>query len=887
MKKILTLIISILTCLAIATFATACFEETPPVDSTTITFNSDGGSSLAQKTIEKGATYTLEVPTKTGYDFGGWYDGTTLVESSGTWSMTKTAVTLKAKWTAKTYTLTLDLNGGTIDGENTVTVTYGEQIPALPTPSKVGCDFAGWKLDSSDFDVTANWSYAENKTIVANYQIKKFSVTLNYDNGEPNETIQNKEYNTLISSLLPVENPTRTGYTFDKWVYANGDEIGADDILTQNVELKALWTVNTYSVTLNYDNGEPNGTIEDKEYNTLISSLLPVENPTKTGYTFAKWVYANGSDIGANDKLTQNVELKAEWTANTYTLTLDLNGGTIAGENTVTVTYGEQIPTLPTPNKFGNNFAGWKLNGQDFNVEAVWTYTEGKTIVASYILKQYNLTLNYDNGEQNDVLENKDFGTLIKDLLPSENPTKTGYTFAKWVYASNNSEVGNNDTLNGNIEIKADWNANLYDLTLDVGDGEIDGETTIKVVYGQVPEIPTPTKEGHNFAGWKLDGVDFDTQAVWNYTENKTIVAEYTTEKYSVTLNFDNGTENQVIENIDYGTKVQNCLPQENPTKSYFNFNKWVYAINGNDIGANDILSGDVELKATWNAVEYTITVDENGGEQVEDLTYTIESQNITLPVTQKEGYDFKGWYGVKNVGGTNYYVGKDYFDYLFENGSENVSLAKTSLDNLDSTNAVTVIDSENFVKYIQNGTLIAKWSAKTYTLTLDLDGGEIEGSNEITVTFGEQIPALPTPTKDGYDAVGWTFGGQDFDVNAVWNYTENKTIVVKWTEKSYKIIVKLSAGEVLYNGGDKVAACNDGDTEYEIEVVLNNAYDISNYTITIGTDRYDFVNFVIVDGDENADNDVEFAISGTWTSKDNVTIKAVWKENSSWTGNH
>lgn len=143
----------------------------------TVRLNANGGKvSPASKVVTCGSTYgTLPTPTRTGYDFDGWYTR----ESSGIKVDKNTAVgtnppaTLYAHWTGKNYTVTLDANGGTV-GMKSRTATYGSEYPALPAPTRTGYSFDGWytqKTGGTKVDENTTVTTAANHTLYAHWHL--------------------------------------------------------------------------------------------------------------------------------------------------------------------------------------------------------------------------------------------------------------------------------------------------------------------------------------------------------------------------------------------------------------------------------------------------------------------------------------------------------------------------------------------------------------------------------------------------------------------------------------------------------------------------------------------------------------------------------------------
>jgi uncharacterized repeat protein (TIGR02543 family) len=113
----------------------------------TVALDVNGGDALKTSTyqvIYKNGI-TLPAPTRTGYSFSGWYDGSAQVSGSTFWLNVRQSVTLTAHWTANKYTLTLDGNGGKIGTSTSasVAVTYGEAY-SVPTATRYGYVFGGW-----------------------------------------------------------------------------------------------------------------------------------------------------------------------------------------------------------------------------------------------------------------------------------------------------------------------------------------------------------------------------------------------------------------------------------------------------------------------------------------------------------------------------------------------------------------------------------------------------------------------------------------------------------------------------------------------------------------------------------------------------------------------
>ena len=310
--------------------------------------------------------------TRNGYTFGGWYaneqftgEPCTVIASGSTGPKT-----FYAKWTAKTYRVTLETNGGTIVGSGLTEYTCG-QGAALPTDvEKSGYTFAGWyendRFEGSAVTAISDTEYGD-KTYYAKWMSKTYSVTLNTNGGTiKSGNVTNYTYGEGAALPTDVE---KSGHTFAGW-YENDRFEGSAVTAISDTEYGdktyyAKWTANTYSITFNTNGGTIKGS-----YVTGYSYGKGAELPTdveKSGYTFAGW-YDNEELTGSAVTAISNTEYGdktyyAKWTANTYSVKLHLNGGNLAdGVSDITAyTYGNSIE-LPDRSEIvrsGYMFSGW------------------------------------------------------------------------------------------------------------------------------------------------------------------------------------------------------------------------------------------------------------------------------------------------------------------------------------------------------------------------------------------------------------------------------------------------------------------------------------------------------------------------------------------------
>jgi len=758
----------------------------------TITFNTDGGSEIADIKQDYGTAVKVPAaPTKTGYTFAGW-------DKNIPGKMPAGDITITALWTINKYTVTFDTNGGSVIGN--VYADYGTAIVPPADPTKTGYTFAGW-----DKEIPSTIP-AENVTITAQWTINQYTITFDTDGGTAIESIT-QDYNTAVTA--PAD-PTKTGYTFAGWTPAVPSAMPADDIT-----VKAQWTINQYTITFDTDGGNAIAAIK-QDYNTAV--IAPAD-PTKTGYTFAGW----DTNIPANMP-AENMTIKAKWTVNQYTITFDTAGGTVIAP--ITQNYGTAVTAPADPIREGYTFTGW-----DKSVPATMA-AEDITITATWKVNRYTISYNTDGGSRVNSFTG-DYGTAV--TKPAD-PTKTGYTFDGW-------DVAVPDTVPaGNITITAKWKVNSYKVTFlngyDAVISEIDCEFGSEIVYPQNPEregytfigwdsneinVPArdititakwsinkytisfadtgdkniqsitqdygtaviapanPTKYGHTFAGW-------DTEIPATMPgEDITITALWTVNQYTIRFNTDGG--NAIADIVaDYGSEV---IAPADPTRDGYTFIGW------NKIIPTTMPAEDVVITARWQINRYTVTFDVNGGTLDEEQPSFV-SGNYGTPVTRptdpaKMGYTFIGW----------------------------------------DVNDDGVIDEDDIFPETIPGrdlTLKALWAINSYTVTFE-DGYSDTPIKVDTVEYESVIVYPAAPKRVGHTFVGW-----DSDISNV--PSKNVTITALWEVNEYTIsYYDALSGEAILVKTEKVPY----DEAIPDFPYVHAGYTLLYWTLKDSTDPYIF----------------------------------------------
>ena len=328
----------------------------------TLNYELAGGSvasaNPATYTIET-TTFTLNNPTKTGYDFAGWkLNGEGEAMMSVTIAKGSTGnLAYTATWTPTIYNIEYTMNGGTATPANPDTYTIETTTFTLTNPTRTGYDFAGWKLNGvgeAMMTVTITKGSTGNLAYTATWTPTIYNIEYTMDGGTA--TPANPTTYTIETPTFTLTNPTRTGYDFAGWkLNGEGDALMTVTITkgsTGDLKYTATWTPTVYNIV--YTDGGTATPANPTTY-TIETPTFTLTNPTKTGYTFAGWT---GTDLDAATTevtiasgSTGNRSYVATWTPTVYKITLTLDGGTAVNPTTYTI-LSEDI-TLNNPTKTG------------------------------------------------------------------------------------------------------------------------------------------------------------------------------------------------------------------------------------------------------------------------------------------------------------------------------------------------------------------------------------------------------------------------------------------------------------------------------------------------------------------------------------------------------
>ena len=302
----------------------------------TVTFDAQGGTGPypVSKNVTYASTYgTLATTSRTGYTFGGWWteaSGTgTQVTSSTTVTIT-TAQTLYAKWTAKNYTVTFSAQSGTSPSPSSKSVTYASPYGTLATTSRIGYTFAGWWTEAggTGTEVTSSTAVTTTaaQTLYAKWTANSYTVTFEAQGGE--SPIPVSKSVTYASTYGTLATTSRAGFTFAGWwtvAGGTGSQVTSSTTvaITAAQTLYAKWTANTYTVTFDAQGGAaPNPVSKSVTYASTFGTLAAT---SRTGYTFGGWwteAGGTGTEVTATTivTITSAHTLYAKWHNDAYTV---------------------------------------------------------------------------------------------------------------------------------------------------------------------------------------------------------------------------------------------------------------------------------------------------------------------------------------------------------------------------------------------------------------------------------------------------------------------------------------------------------------------------------------------------------------------------------------
>ena len=461
------------------------------------------------------------------------------------------------------------------------------------------------------------------------------------------------------------------------------------------------------------------------------------------------------------------------WTADTQRTTIDAqnvvwDSDRAAEGNDLLCCAGEQVSVTMQP---AAGYRGIHASLSDPSVSL--SISEGNDAV-SFLMPYAPLTLTLTADKLYTVTMDTAGGDPIRPiqytveseafLLPT--PVRTGYIFLGWTgegitEPQKTIEIPQGST--GDRTYTANWQVIEYTIITLLEGGNAGSSQVYFYTVEQTVTLPTPTRTGYTFLGWTGEGITTPQPNVTipkGSTGDKTYIENWELTEYNITMDLSGGSgQEKVVYTI---TDEDFELPT--PTRNGYEFVGWTG--EGITTPQTSVIipkgsTGNKAYTANWQVIEYTITLDTNGGPVVSPIKYTVED-SFTLPYLLRTGYEFVGW----------------------------------TLDGSGMIPATPLI-----IYYGTTGDLRykAEWRLAEYTITMDLDGGS--GQEKVVYTITDEDFELPTPTRNGYEFVGWTGEGittPQTSVKIPKGSTGNKAYTANWKVIRYTITLVTNGGAVI-----------------------------------------------------------------------------------------
>lgn len=783
-----------------------------------IAFNGNGadGGSMPAQSLTYGAKTALSANafTRTGYSFSGWNTsadgkGTAYADKAQVSSLSAKdgdTVPLYAQWSAITYHIAYDLNGGTTASGNPATYTVESGAVTLTAPTRTGYTFTGWtgaNGTTPQTDVTIPSGSTGDRTYTANW---KANTDTKY------KVVHQQEQ--LDGSYKTIDTQNLTGTTDSKVTPAVKAYTGFTAPAAQTVTIAGAGTTtitykysrNSYTITRQYRLENADGSfasyqrIDSKSYK--YGASVPAWNrAADTTYKAATIV---AYTVGAkNDTLSVSV-MRNTSTNNIIQYRLQNADGSYPSEYTSgwsgTLRYGESHT--------------WAYN-QTASHQAVSksvSYNAG-TAKVDVPRRTGRLVIHANGGNSDRTTTAIIYGSATARIDPM--PTRTGYTLTGlYTAASGGTKVADasgrpaNDgtysksgawLLNSDVPVYAQWKANSYTVTYN-GNGASSGAMASQTATYNANFITTKnafTKVGYTFNGWneKADGTgvvwglgshgvaEYGQPWVWAYTEDITLYAQWTPNKYTVSFNANGGSGTAASVTATYGSALPSVT--NGMSRTGYTFAGFYDAATGGTqyYSASNAAAkawdkaASATLYAHWTLTPYKFDVnpqahvtgfrlekndaDADGGNAITDYYADAHMGDkfVVYSPTFANGYTFSGY---TNQGGP---------------GTQTVS----------GTNATVTMGAG-----AQSIAIDAK--PITYSISYTLNGGSITGQ-PTSYTIESANITLPTPTRTGYTFAGWTGSNGTTAQTAVTiaaGSTGNKSYVANWkanTNTKYTVV--------------------------------------------------------------------------------------------------
>ena len=588
-----------------------------------------------------------------------------------------------------------------------------------------------------------------------------------------------------------------------------------------------------------------------------ITIIIDNKNLDKSAYTYDS---TNGKLTINGKYVIGDISIRAYGVAKKATISLDPQGGT-GGNSSIEVTYGAKMPSVSIPSRTGYTFV--QYNSQRDGLGVMYYDNNGNSAINCDIYnpttlyaiwKANSYTIKYDTNKPTSASSNVTGTTSISThtydatkSLSKNNYYLKGWTFVGWSKVKNGTiaytdgqEVKNLTAIDGDtVTLYAIWKANTYKVSYNANQPKNASKTVSGSVLDTTHTYDVSSNlrnNAYSLTGWTFTGWSTnpdanvakynDKASVKNLTDADgdvvTLYAIWKANTYSIAYDSNkpikasnNAMGNMSDSKVTYDT--DSTLTNNTYSITGWTFVGWSINNDGNidfkdsAIIKNHLTSIDgdiVTLYAVWKENTYNISFDTNGGSFMDPIQAKYDNNISTINIPTRKGYNFLGFFTVKNGKGTKYYNedGTSTITYrttndtnlyaywtpihynieLYSNGSyvgviKNVEYGKLNLPSntelkiyKNNFNFVgwNIYDDQNWSMYnankdytvglatIDGDTIIlyASWIEKNiYTISYDANGGV--GAPQMTQAHEDETITLSniTPSRKNYTFIGWS----------------------------------------------------------------------------------------------------------------------------------
>ena len=503
------------------------------------------------------------------------------------------------------------------DAADTLTIT------ALPTDIT---DMAGHAMATHDLVLAlVNVALSNAATLSDPYP---YAITYDLDGGTLPSGFPTSY--TYVSDAVTLPTPTRQHYIFAGWTGFNLSSA------TQSVTIpagswgdrayKANWTPISYSI-----NYQLNGGTHTNPDTYTIEDTLTLTAPTRPGYEFTGWTGTGLSGLTKNVTIPAGSSGTRTYTANwsqpiAYTISYQLNGGSVQTANPTQYTVVSNAITLVNPTREHYTFAGWTgtgLSGPTLEVTIPAGSTGSRAYTATWTPFPYAITYDLDGGT---LPANPPASYTVEAAVTLPAPTRPGYDFTGWTGTGLDGqtlEVTIPAGSSGSRSYTAHWSPVSYSI-----DYSLDGGSLPEVypanytIESEAITLVNPTRAGYDFTGWTgtgLDGLTLEVIIPTGSYGNRAYTANWQITSYTIEYDYGDVDLSDDPDQLNPGQyTVESVITLINPCAAGSSvFLGWT----GTGLGETPVLNvtipagstGNRSYTAHWKSVTYAIEYDYGG----------------------------------------------------------------------------------------------------------------------------------------------------------------------------------------------------------------------------------------------------------------------------------